>query len=113
MMSDIRRVNSLDELKVRPFCSPFRALTSSGLGSQNEANVMLMSTADGRKYACELPEDAVPAAPKNQYDEAVVEEKDEKKSSTEQLSKLLEPLRKKGCILQDAGWWTFEFCLDK
>lgn len=74
---------------------------------------MLMSTADGRKYACELPEDAAPAVPKNQSEGAVPEEADEQKSSHEELSKLLQPLRTKGCLHQDAGWWTFEFCLDK
>jgi hypothetical protein len=53
--------------------------------------VVLMSTADGRKYACELPENVVPAAPKNQTEEAATEKADDKQSSHDELSKLPSP----------------------
>merc|ERR1712216_37026 len=38
---------------------------------------------------------------------------EERKSTHQELTGLLQPLIKKGCMLQDAGWWTFEFCHNK
>jgi hypothetical protein len=109
MSSDIMRVTSLDVLKVAVY-GPRTTVTSHRSPWKEQANVMLMSTGDGRKYACDLPVNSAPAlANESKGDTGAAATS----SSTPDLADLVAPLANGECLQQDAGWWTFEYCHNK